>query len=200
MKLRYSPSSPFVRKVLVVLIETGREDRVEKILTNVWDPETDITDYNPLGKIPTLILDDDTILYDSPVICEYLDSLHDGLKLFPTFGKDRWRALLLQSLGDGMTDAGVIALLESRRSEELIYRNWIERQMALILRVMDDLENKLEDLQSGFDIGQISVACALGWLDFRFSDLGWRGDHPGLADWFESASERPSMVKTIPEA
>ena len=200
MKLRYSPSSPFVRKVSVVLIEIGCEDRVENILTNVWDPETDITGYNPLGKVPTLILDDATILYDSPVICEYLDSLHDGAKLFPTFGKERWQALLLQSLGDGMSDAGIIALLESRRSEELIYRNWIERQMAVILRVMDDLENNLEDLQSGFDIGQISVACSLGWLDFRFSDLGWRGDHPGLADWFEGVSERPSMVKTMPEA
>ena len=200
MKLLFSPSSPYVRKVSIVLIEIGLEYKVKKIPTNVWDPESDIAGYNPLGKVPTLILDDATVLYDSPVICEYLDSLHDGEKLLPTVGEKRWQALRVQSLGDGMTDAGVIALLESRRPEEIIYRKWIERQMALILRVMDNLEDKLEDLDSGFNIGQISVACSLGWLDFRFSDLGWRGDHPGLADWFEGASERTSMIKTMPEA
>ena len=89
MKLRFSPLSPYVRKVSVTLIETGLEDRVENILTNVWDPETDIADNNPLGKVPALILDDGQVLYDSHVICEYLDSLHDGEKLFPASGPAR---------------------------------------------------------------------------------------------------------------
>ena len=199
MKLRFSPLSPYVRKVSVTLIETGLEDRVENILTNVWDPETDIADNNPLGKVPALILDDGQVLYDSHVICEYLDSLHDGDKLFPQPGPARWQALRLHALGDGITDAGILTLLEGRRPEEFKYEKWIQRQTAAMLRGMDALENDLENLDAGFDIGQICVACSLGWLDFRFPDLGWRADHPGLADWLEGASERPSMMQTVPK-
>lgn len=199
MKLRFSPLSPYVRKVSVTLIETGLEDRVENILTNVWDPETDIADNNPLGKVPVLILDDGKVLYDSHVICEYLDSLHDGDKLFPQPGPARWQALRLHALGDGITDAGILTLLEGRRPEEFKYEKWIQRQTAAMLRGMDALENDLENLDAGFGIGQICVACSLGWLDFRFPDLGWRADHPGLADWLEGASERPSMMQTVPK-
>ena len=199
MKLRFSPLSPYVRKVSVTLIETGLEDRVENILTNVWDPETDIADNNPLGKVPALILDDGQVLYDSHVICEYLDSLHDGDKLFPQPGPARWQALRLHALGDGITDAGILTLLEGRRPEEFRYEKWIQRQTAAMLRGMDALENDLENLDAGFGIGQICVACSLGWLDFRFLDLGWRADHPGLADWLEGASERPSMMQTVPK-
>ena len=199
MKLRFSPLSPYVRKVSVTLIETGLEDRVENILTNVWDPETDIADNNPLGKVPALILDDGQVLYDSHVICEYLDSLHDGDKLFPQPGSARWQALRLHALGDGITDAGILTLLEGRRPEEFKYEKWIQRQTAAMLRGMDALENDLENLDAGFGIGQICVACSLGWLDFRFLDLGWRADHPGLADWLEGASERPSMMQTVPK-
>jgi glutathione S-transferase len=200
MKLRYSPASPYVRKISVTLIETGLEDRVEKILTNVWDPDTDIAGDNPLGKVPTLILDDAGVLYDSPVICEYLDSLHDGDKLFPASGEDRWRALRLQALGDGMTDAGISRLLESRRPEEFRYDKWMERQMVVVFRAMDALEADTDALDAGFGIGQISVACAIGWLDFRMPDLNWRGERPGLADWFEGVSDRPSMTQTTPKA
>jgi len=111
MKLRYSATSPYVRKVAVTLIETGLDKNVERIPTNVWDPNTDVGKDNPLGKVPTLIADDGTVLYDSPVICEYLDGLNKGKKLFPTEGEARWRALKLQALGDGMTDAGILRLL-----------------------------------------------------------------------------------------
>ncbi len=199
MKLRFSPLSPYVRKVSVTIIETGLEDRVENVLTNVWDPETDIVNDNPLGKVPALILDDGQVLYDSHVICEYLDSLHDGEKLFPASGPDRWNALRLHALGDGMTDAGILSLLEGRRPEEFKYEKWIQRQNAAIFRAMDALENELENLEAGFGIGQLCVACSLSWLDFRFPDLGWRGDRPGLADWLEGVSERPSMVQTVPK-
>ena len=101
---------------------------------------------------------------------------------------------------DGIIDAGVIALLESRRPKELIDKKWIERQTIVASRAMDNLEDQLEDLQSSFSIGQISVACSLGFFDFRFSNLDWRKDRPGLADWFEYFSERTSMVKTIPKS
>ncbi len=198
MKLRFSPASPYVRKVSVTLIETGLQDRVENILTNVWDPETDIAGDNPLGKVPTLILDDASVLYDSPVICEYLDSLHDGDKLFLASGEDRWRALQLQALGDGMTDAGINSFLEGRRPEEFQYEQWKQRQTGVIFRVMDALEGDLENLQGGFFIGQVAVSCSIGWLDFRLPELNWRGDRPGLADWFDAVSERPSIAKTMP--
>ena len=197
MKLRFSPLSPYVRKVCVTIIETGLEDRVENIPTNVWDPETDIASDNPLGKVPALILDDGQVLYDSHVICEYLDSLHDGDKLFPKSGPARWNALRLHALGDGMTDAGILNLLESRRPEEFQYDKWMERQSAAISRAMNALENDLENLQAGFAIGQVTIACSLGWLDFRFPDLGWRGERPGLADWFETVSDRPSLTRTV---
>ncbi len=199
MKLRYSPTSPYVRKVIITLMETGLNDRVERIPTDVWNPETDIAEDNPLGKIPTLILDDGGVLYDSSVICEYLDGLHDGDKLFPASGPARWRALRLQALGDGMTDAGIARLLESRRPEEVQYDKWVKRQTTVIFRALDALEAGLDELEAGFGIGQIAVACCIGWLDFRFPDLGWRTDHPGLADWFEGVSERPSMMQTVPK-
>ena len=199
MKLRYSPLSPFVRKVTVTLIEIGLEDKVERIPTDVWDPETDIAKDNPLGKIPTLITDDGKALYDSPVICEYLDGLHDGDKLFPASGQARWRALGLQALGDGMSEAGVLKLLETRRPEEMQYEKWMARQTAAVLRAMDSLESDADGLEGAPTIGHVAVGCSLGWLDFRFADLGWRQDRPGLAEWFEGFSERPSMTATVPK-
>ena len=199
MKLRYNPVSPYVRKVTVTLIETGLEDRVERIPTNPHDPETDIATVNPLGKIPALVTDDGEVLVDSPVICEYLDSLHDGAKLFPAPGAPRWRALRLLALGDGMTDAGVLKLLESRRPEAFQYDKWAQRQGTVIGRAMDALEGELERLDGPLTIGHIAVACSIGWLDFRFQDMDWRADRPGLAEWFEVFGERPSMTATVPK-
>ncbi len=199
MKLRYAPASPYVRKVTVTLIETGLEDRVERIPTNPHDPETDIATVNPLGKIPALITDDGEVLVDSPVICEYLDSLHDGAKLFPASGAPRWRALRLLALGDGMTDAGVLRRAESRRPEAFQYDKWADRQNTVIGRAMDALEGELERLDGPLTIGHIAVACSIGWLDFRFPDLDWRAGRPGLAEWFEAFGERPSMTATVPK-
>jgi glutathione S-transferase len=199
MKLRFSPTSPYVRKVAITLVETGLNDRVEKIPTLPWDAKTDLGNDNPLGKVPALVLDDGNVMYDSPVICEYLDSLHDGDKLFPASGNARWRALNMQALGDGMSDAGVYWLIETRRPEDLQYDKWIKRQTATIFRAMDALEAVTDELEAGFGIGQISVASSLGWLDFRFSDLDWRNQRSGLADWFEEISDRPSMTQTVPK-
>ncbi len=199
MKLRYAPASPYVRKVTVTLIETGLEDRVERIPTNPHDPETDIATVNPLGKVPALVTDDGEVLFDSPVICEYLDSLHDGDRLFPAPGAPRWRALRLLALGDGMTDAGVLRRTEGRRPETFQYDKWVDRQNTVIGRAMDALEGELERLDGPVTIGHIAVACSIGWLDFRFPDLGWRADRPGLAEWFEAFSERPSMTATVPK-
>ena len=200
MKLRYSPTSPYVRKVSVTLIETGLDEKIERVATSVWDPKTDIGKDNPLGKIPTLIADDGAVLYDSPVICEYLDSLHNGPKLFPASGEARWRALRLQALGDGMSDAGILRLLEGRRPKELQWDKWVERQGNTVARSMDALEEEADAMAKGpVTIGHIAVGCSLGWLDFRFPDLGWRKQRPALADWYDEFADRKSMVATAPK-
>ncbi len=199
MKLRYSPTSPYVRKVLVTAIETGLESRIERIPTNVWDAGTDIAEDNPLGKIPALITDGGEILYDSPVICEYLDSLHDGANLFPSAGGARWMALRRQALADGILDAGVGRLLESRRPEGERSATWIERCRGTVDRGLDFLEGEANDLLDRITIGHIAIGCMLGWLDLRFSDEDWRPDRPALRDWNEDFSARLSMTSTVPE-
>ena len=200
MKLRYSPTSPYVRKVSVTLIETGLDEKIERVATSVWDPKTDIGKDNPLGKIPTLIADDGAVLYDSPVICEYLDSLHNGPKLFPASGEARWRALRLQALGDGMSDAGILRLLEGRRPKELQWDKWVERQGNTVARSMDALEEEADAMAKGpLTMGHIAVGCSIGWLDYRFPDMGWRKDRPALADWYEEFAERKSMRATAPK-
>lgn len=199
MKLRFSPTSPYVRKVTVTAIETGLDGRIERIPTKVWDPNTDIGTVNPLGKVPTLITDNDVVLYDSPVICEYLDSLHDGPKLFPPSGAERWQALRRQALGDGCLDAGVARVVDGRRPESERSPAWVARQTTVMGRGLDALEDEADALGDGVTIGHVAIACALGWFDLRFADDNWRKNRPALADWFEAFSERPSMVATVPK-
>lgn len=199
MRLRYSPTSPYVRKVVATAIETGLESRIERIPTNVWDAGTDIAEDNPLGKIPTLITDSGHILYDSPVICEYLDSLHDGPNLFPSAGGARWTALRRQALADGILDAGIGRLLESRRPEGERSTTWPERYSGVVTRGLDALEGDASDLQDRITIGHIAIGCMLGWLDFRYPDEDWRPDRPALRDWHEEFSARLSLTSTVPE-
>lgn len=199
MKLRYSPTSPFVRKVIVTAIETGLDNQIERINTNVWAPDTDIGTDNPVGKVPTLITDGGEILYDSSVICEYLDSLHDGQKLFPAVGGARWQALRLNALGDGMAETGIRRLLEGRFWKESPRQDWIDRANKGLGRCFKALEDDAGALAGPVTIGQVSIGCAIGWLDMRFNDLGWRDDCPAVADWYAGFSARPSMVATEPK-
>lgn len=200
MKLRYSPTSPFVRKVCVTALETGLYDRIERIPINVYLPSTDIASDNPLGKVPALITEGGEVLYDSPVICEYLDTLHDGLKLFPPPGGARWTALRQQALGDGILDAGVLKLLEERRPENEQSPAWITKQTAKLARGLDALEDEAEALSGPITIGHIAIGCALGWLEFRFADEHdhWRNNRTSLAHWYENFAQRPSMQDTVP--
>ena len=199
MKLRYSPTSPYVRKVSVVAIETGLDKHIERFATNVWDPSTDITTDNPLGKVPALITGGGETLYDSPVICEYLDSLHDGLKLFPASTGARWTALRRQALADGILDAGIARLLEQRRPENEQSASWIARQKAVVGRGFDALEEEGDVLAGPVTIGHIAIGCALGWIEFRFADDDWRSGRPSLARWYEGFSKRKSMQETVPQ-
>lgn len=199
MKLRFSPTSPYVRKVCVVALETGLFARLDLAPTNVWAADTDIGRDNPLGKVPALATDGGEVLFDSPVICEYLDSLHDGVKLFPAAGGARWTALRRQALGDGMLDASVLRLLESRRKETERSSAWLDRQRTAVERALDALEDEAADLGHGVTIGHIAIGCALGYIDFRFAADNWRHRRPALTAWYEEFARRPSMMRTVPK-
>ena len=198
MKLRYSPTSPFVRKVAVTAIETGLWDRIERVATNPWDPESDLGAENPVGKVPTLVTDGGEILYDSTVICEYLDSLHDGAKLFPASGGARWQALRLDALGDGMAETFMRRFLETRFWPDSPRQDWIDRATKGLFRCFAALEDEASVLSGPVTIGQITLGCTIGWIDLRAPDLGWRDDNPAVADWFAGFSGRPSMTATEP--
>ena len=148
--------------------------------------------------MPVLILEDGSVLYDSAVICEYLDSLHDGPKMFPAPGKARWTAIRRQSMGEGIVDAGGDALREQRRVEHERSPGWIVRQMTAVDRCLDELEREAPTFE-GIDIGLISIGIGLGFMDFRHPDHDWRASRPNLAAWFTTVLERPSFASTMPE-
>ncbi|MEM1401632.1 MAG: glutathione S-transferase N-terminal domain-containing protein, partial [Pseudomonadota bacterium] len=156
MKLRHSPTSPYVRKVMAVAIEAGIDGQIELVSTNVWDPTTTIRDDNPLGKVPALTLDSGLVLFDSPVIAEYLDSLHEGIPLFPAPGPARWEALRLQAIGDGICDAAILRMLESRREDPKPSEQWMSRYAASMTAAMDVLEAEAGDLGNRATIGTLT--------------------------------------------
>lgn len=201
MKLHYSPVSPYVRKVRVLAIETGIHDRLE-LVTDDFSPissNSSLTADNPLGKIPTLVLDEGTTLFDSRVICEYLDTLHGGPRMFPESNDVRWRALRRQALADGLLDAAVLVRYETAlRPQEFRWSSWIEAQKSKFRRVADALEAEADQLDDIVNIGTIAIGCALGYLDFRYADEGWRSTRPKLAAWFAQFAERLSMKATEP--
>ncbi len=198
MKLNYSSTSPYVRKVSVTAIECGLQEQIERVMTNPWDPQTELHLTNPLCKVPALTLENGQVLFDSPVICEYLDSLGEPPRLVPAAGEQRWQALRMQALGDGILDAAVGRILESRRPEELQSLNVAERHISAVSRALDMLESQADALGSGFGIGEITIAVALEYLDFRFSVDNWRKGRPDLAQWHESVASRPSLTATKP--
>ncbi|WP_158045149.1 glutathione S-transferase N-terminal domain-containing protein [Skermanella pratensis] len=202
MKLRYSATSPYVRKVMMVIHELGLADRVELEKTDAWSPETNLPDDNPLGKVPALVVEGGTALFDSPVICEYLDSLASGGegRLFPPPGAERWAALRFQALADGICDAAILRRLEGNRPEQFRSSDWMERQRRAVARSLDQLEKEADRLGTRADIGALAVLAALGYLDFRFGHEDWRQGRPALSAWFDQASARGSFAATKPPA
>ncbi|MGE4220803.1 MAG: glutathione S-transferase family protein [Alphaproteobacteria bacterium] len=198
MKLRHNTTSPFVRKVMVFAHEAGVVDRLELLNTNTWDLKDDIVLVNPLGKIPTLILDDGTVIPESLLICEYLDRLHDGRPLIPTEWSERLTMMRRHALGHGMLEATQARLLEMRRPAEIQSPEWLSRQTGKIPRVLAALESDTGWLDEPVTLAHTTVATALGYLDFRAEDMPWRPDHPRLAAWFAEFEKRPSMQKTRP--
>ena len=202
MTLFHNPASPFVRKVLVLLHETGQQDRVALQLSQLTPvkPDRALIDDNPLSKIPALRLANGTVIHDSRVILDYLDHQHVGNPLIPRDGAARWRRLTLASLADGIMDAAVMIRYETAlRPVEKHWDEWLDAQRDKIRRALGLLEAEaIAELASHFDVASISVACALGYLDLRHPDLEWRKVNPQLAAWFAEVSLRPSMVETVP--
>jgi glutathione S-transferase len=186
---------------LVVALETGVAPRIERVDTNVA-PHQASEAYqreHPLAKVPALVTDAGEVLYDSRVICEYLDAQHQGPKLFPASGEARWTALRRQALGDGVCDAAVLNRYETfLRPEEKRWDAWSEGQMRKVRGALAALEREADALGDGVDIGTIAIGCALGYLDFRYESEQWRAGHKKLAEWYGRWSKRPSMVETSP--
>lgn len=204
MKLWYSPASPFVRKVIAAAHECGLVGRLEIVdaSSNPINRNMDLVAHNPVGKIPALVLDDGQALFDSRVICAYLDSISQGEKLIPAEGPARFRAMTLEALGDAIMDAAVLTRYEGHlRPQELRWQGWIEGQTAKVNSGLESLERDWAEFLAGpFTIGHLAVGAALGYLDYRFPDLDWRSGHPKLAQWFEGFSQRPSMKASAPKA
>ena len=199
MRLRFSPSSPFVRKVMATAIELGLEVRLELQPTQVWDPASDLPKVNPLGKVPALELADGSVLYDSPVICEYLAAEVSEPVLFPPPGPARWTMLRRAALADGILDAAVGQVVETRRRpSEFVYQGWCQRLADAVERALDAFEAEVSELP-GLDYATLTLGVALGYLDFRFAERDWRPGRPALEAWNAEFSRRPSLARTVPQ-
>ncbi|WP_264211701.1 glutathione S-transferase [Leisingera thetidis] len=199
MKLTYSPASPFARKVVVLLHETGQLDDVEmlNVATTPVSPSQEVKASNPLAKIPALERNDGPALYDSRVICAYLDARAGG-RLY----RGGWDSKVLEATADGIMDAAVLMSYEKRlRPEEKQWDEWLEAQRGKVLGACAALNARwMSHLQGPLDIGQIAVACALAYVDFRHPDAGWRQGNEALAEWYSEFDSRPSMLATKPPA
>jgi glutathione S-transferase len=198
MRLHWSPKSPYVRKVMVCAHEVGVADRLELVrsVAAMLKPNARLMQDNPLSKIPTLVLDDGFTLFDSVVICEYLDDLGQGT-LFPRQGQDKWQALRWHALGDGMLDAAILWRNERERSAALpALLEAFELKMRAALKQLDDEVQALAE--APFAIGHVAIGCALGYLDYRFDAFGWRGLAPRVAEWEAELRQRPSFKQTEP--
>jgi glutathione S-transferase len=201
MTLHWSPRSPYVRKVMIALHEMGLQDRVKTVRTVAGGttPHWELMKVNPVGKIPTLELEDGTAIYDSPVIIEYLDTLHSGPKLYPAAWPERLTALRRHALGQGMLDNALPLLGEGFRPAEKQSEPHKELWRAKLRACVDALEGEADAMaSSGFTVGHLAIGVALGYLDFRFDALQWRNGHPKLAAWFATFNARPSVVANMP--
>ena len=201
MKLIGSNTSPYVRKVRVVMAEKKLDYAFE--LDNVWGAETQVPRSNPLGKVPCLVMEDGSALFDSRVIAEYLDTLTPVCKLLPPNGRDRADVKVWEALADGVLDAAILVRLEKTlRPPEQQSEQWIARQLGKVHAGLAVMSAKLGDqafcMGKSYTLADVAVGCALGWLAFRFPEIGWRGDYPNLAKLLDKLGERASFKDTAP--
>jgi len=202
MKLIGSLTSPYVRKIRIVLAE--KKIDYDLVLDSPWEDGNKVAALNPLGKVPVLVLDDESTLYDSRVIAEYLDTVAPNNHLIPASGRQRISVKRWEALADGALDAAVAAFLELRRSDGERSPSWIERQRGKVtqaLRVMsDDLGEQPWCHGNSMSLADIAVGCALGYVSFRLADIPWSEQYPNLAHLYEKLMQRPAFLETVPQA
>jgi glutathione S-transferase len=203
MQLYFAPLSPFVRKVRVAAIELGLDKNIElvPVTTTPVAMSSDLAQVNPLGKLPVLVADDNDLIFDSPVIVEYLDTLAGGGKLIPAQGQARWRVKRTEALADGLADAAILVRYETAlRPADKQWPEWIAGQKQKVTQALDALEGAAWLFDDAVDVGKIATACALGYLDLRFADLGWHARCETLSRWYKTFARRPAMEATKPPA
>jgi glutathione S-transferase len=196
MKLAYSLNSPYVRKVIACAIQRGIDGRIDLWTVPTTDPA--LAGINPLSKVPTLVTEDGVALYDSPVICEYLDSIGEAPKLFPAAGPARWTALRQQALADGILDATQPRRREIALPQDEGRRSYVALQQGKVSRALDVLEAEADRLGALTTIGEIAIGCALGYLDFRYPNEPWGPGHPQLKAWYREMAVLPPLARTVP--
>jgi glutathione S-transferase len=199
VKLYFAAPSPFARKVRVLIAEKGLQD-IEQEAVDPFSLPPELVAVNPLSKVPVLVLENGSAVYDSPVICEYLDSISDSPALIPRTGATRWTVLRRQALADGLMDTALSLALEiNRRPEQERSSQWIERWCATLRRSIDALEEEIPTFGRRIDMSHIAAGCALAYLDLRTSaHIAWRDGCPDLSAWFASFDQRASMRSTQP--
>lgn len=203
MKLIGSTTSPYVRKVRIVMAEKKLD--YQFVLDDVWAPDTAIGESNPLGKVPCLVMEDGGAVFDSRVIVEYLDTLTPVGKLIPTSGRERAEVKCWEALADGMSDAAILMRIEdTQRSEDQRSTSWLARQQRKVDGALQAMSAGLGDGPwcngNHYSLADIAVGCALGWIEFRRPELTWRDDYPNLARLVDKLAERPSFRETAPKA
>ncbi|MDB5414544.1 MAG: glutathione S-transferase [Rubritepida sp.] len=196
MKLTFSGASPYVRKAVACAILRGIDGQITDLGVGTTDPA--LLPLNPLSKIPTLVTPDGIALFDSPVICEYLDSIGTAAPLFPAVGPARWKALQLQALGDGIMDASQPRRREIALPQDEGRVEYIATQRGKVSRSLDALEAEADKLGLLTTIGEVTIACALGYLDFRYQNEPWRPGHPKLEAWYAKVVAMPALARTMP--
>ena len=200
MKLIGSHTSPFVRKVRIVLAE--KKIDYELVIDSPWLAETNVPNLNPLGKIPVLLLDDETPLFDSRVIVEYLDNMAPNNKLFPATNRERTEVKRWEALGDGICEAAATAVLEAKRPKKEQSAGWIARQNDKVMRSLEYLSEQLGDRSFccglHLTLADIATCTALGYLAFRFPENRWQENHPNLGRLYQKMMQRPSFADTVP--
>lgn len=201
MKLIGSHTSPFARKVRIVLAEKKIE--YEFVIDSPWFEDSKVPEINPLGKIPVLVLDDETPLFDSRVIVEYIDNVTPNSKLFPAPNRERTEVKRWEALADGICDAAASAFLEAKRPKAQRSDDWIERQRGKIMRSLEFMAEELGEktfcMGTHISMADIAAGTALGYLCFRFAEINWQESHPNLAKLYSKLMQRPSFADTVPK-
>ena len=200
MKLYCSHTSPFARKVRVLIREKGASARVSEETISAMEDPAALHEANPLGKVPALIMPDGTSYFDSPLICEFLDMTLEGPSMIPASHVERFRVLRHQAMADGIMDAAVSLVFERARPEAQRSEMWMGRWRRAITRSLALLDDEVVSLDGPVDLGSIAVGAALGYLDFRHADMKWQESQTELAGWWRDFAKRPAFVETAPPA